>query len=422
VSPATVENVLVDPGPDTVDRRPVHGAVTASGRAAAGPADPVVTPGSGPLPRLGAAATLPLLLVLGLVALTPSSAIAQGDDDSTALALLRRAVAAATSVSYRGVQADATWTSSGITTRTIDVRQAESLRTMTVRASAGTAMTMTTPPVRAAAGMVDPLALIAAAYAVSYAGKDVVVGRTASVVVALRGGRVAARLWLDDDCGLLLRQEIWDLHGRLTRMTGFVALEEPLVGRVGAASTGTGVDLLGSPIGSPTAESGAAAGGLIGEPGTFGGGPGEGVAGVQSTASRLHSPCPDLLPGGFRLVDAREVAVPGATGPASRALQLTYSDGLSAMSVFVQNGRLPGSGLSGIIPQEWGGARVYLAPGWPVRAVWQGEGHVFTVVSDAPVDEVVAAARALPGVRGSTGLFRRVASLVHTVEVLLPGR
>lgn len=395
-------------------------------------ADPA--PATGPLPRLGNAA-LPFLLVLGLVALTPSSAVAQGDDDTTAMALLRRAVVAASSVSYRAVQVDATWTSTGMTTRTIDVRQHGGLRSMTVRASGTTAGRTTTEPVRSVAGPADPLALIAAAYAVSSAGKDEIAGRKASVVVALREGRVAARLWLDDACGLLLRQEVWDAHGRLTRMTGLVELEEPTTdgvlrsastdpvggptaGGSGRATVAQDADLLASVQGG----SGAAAGDLVGTPGAPGG-PSRGSApeDPRAVARRLHSPCPDQLPGGFRLVDAREVVVSGAGGPASRAVHLTYSDGLSAMSIFVQSGRLPVAGPSGTTAQVWDGARVYVAVGWPFRAVWQGEGQVFTVISDAPVDQVSAAVRGLPGAKASSGVLQRVGTFVSAARLLLPG-
>ena len=201
---------------------PVMRARAGDGPAAMRPG-PVMRPG--PLPRLGTAA-LPLLLVLGLVALTPSSAAAQGDDDSAALVLLQRAIVAASEISYRGLQVDATWTDSGMTTRMIDVQQAGGLRAMTVRGTGGTASTRMSVPVRPAGHGADPLTLLAGAFAVSLAGKDQVASRSASVVVALREGRVVARLWLDDGCGLQLRQEVWDSHGRLIRMISFIQLEE----------------------------------------------------------------------------------------------------------------------------------------------------------------------------------------------------
>ena len=141
----------------------------------------------------------------------------------------------------------------------------------------------------------------------------------------------------------------------------------------------------------------------------------------QAEAHRLHSPCLTVLPGGFRLVDAREVTV-AAGGAPSAVVHLTYSNGLSAMSVFFQNGRLPEAGVTGMLPQDWAGLRVHVGNGWPIRAVWQGGGQVFTVVSDASADEVVAASGVLPGDRAPSGVFDRIAAFVNGAAVLVPGR
>lgn len=395
----------------------------------------------GPLPRLGTAA-LPLLLVLGLVALTPSSAAAQGDDDSAALALLQRAIISASEISYRGLQVDATWTGSGMTTRMIDVRQAGGLRAMTVRGTGGAASTRMSVPVRTAGQGAAPLTLLAGAFAVSLAGKDQVASRSASVVVALREGRVAARLWLDDGCGLQLRQEVWDSHGRLIRMISFIQLEELVAGRDttaaaqvddrGAGGTdarGTGSGTAGRKRGRLTAAEVAGGDGAGGDgAGGVRGGAVRGGADVapadpdpQAEARRLRSPCPTVLPGGFRLVDVREVTA-AAGGAPSAAVHLTYSNGLSAMSVFFQDGRLPEAGVTGMPPQDWGGLRVYVGNGWPIRAVWQGGGQVFTVVSDASVDEVAAASAVLPGDRAPSRAFDRIAAFVNGAAVLVPGR
>jgi sigma-E factor negative regulatory protein RseB len=417
------------------------------------PTGPMARPG--PLPRLGTAA-LPLLLVLGLVALAPSSAAAQGDDDSAALALLQRAIIAASEISYRGLQVDATWTDSGMTTRMIDVRQAGGLRAMTVRGTGGTASTRMSVPVRPAGHGADPLTLLAGAFAVSLAGKDQVASRSASVVVALREGRVAARLWLDDGCGLQLRQEVWDSHGRLIRMISFIQLEELVADRDTTAAAqaddrgsggadGTGSGMVGGNTGTAGRDSGTAgrdsgtagrkrgrlaAAEVAGGDGAGGNGAG-GVRGgadaapadpdPQAEARRLQSPCPTALPGGFRLVDARE-GTPSAGGTPSAAVHLTYSNGLSAMSVFFQDGRLPEAGVTGMSPQDWGGLRVYVGKGWPIRAVWQGGGQVFTIISDASADEVAAASGVLPGDRAPSGVFDRIAAFVNGAAVLVPGR
>jgi sigma-E factor negative regulatory protein RseB len=364
------------------------------------------------------------LLVLGLVALTPSSAAAQGDDDSAALALLQRAIVSASEISYRGLQVDATWTDSGMTTRMIDVRQAGGLRAMTVRGTGGAASTRMSVPVRPPGYGAAPLTLLAGAFAVALAGKDQVASRSASVVVALREGRVAARLWLDDGCGLQLRQEVWDSHGRLIRMISFIQLEELAEGRDTTAA---------APVddrGAGGKQGRLAAAEVVGGDGAGGDGAGGVRSGMtvapgnpdpQAEARRLQSPCPTELPGGFRLVDARGVTA-AAGGTPSTAVHLTYSNGLSAMSVFFQEGWLPEVGVTGMSPQDWGGLRVHAGNGWPIRAVWQGGSQVFTVVSDASADEVAAASVVLPGDREPSGVFDRIAAFVSGAAVLVPGR
>jgi sigma-E factor negative regulatory protein RseB len=355
------------------------------------------------LPRLGPAA-LPFLLVLGLIAMSPASAAAQGDDDPAALALLRRAIAAAATVTYRGEQVDVTWTSAGMTTRILDVAQGAGLRQTTARAGGGGTSTTTTDSVRAPVAGIDPLTLLAGAYAVALAGRDQIAGRAAFAVVALRGGRVAARLWLDSATGLLLRQEIWDARHLLTRMVSFRTIRV-----IGAGSGGaTGLVPAAAPDLTVQQQPGAGAG-------ASGGGGGETP---QAAALRLHSRCPDVLPGGFRLVDVREEQLGPSAG--RTALHLTYSDGLSGLSVFEQAGRLPAAGVSGWSAQEWGGTRVWVGGGWPLRAVWQGGGRVYTAVSDAPLDELTAAVTVLPG-RDTPGMVQRVEVLVHAAAVLLPG-
>ncbi len=369
------------------------------------------------VPRLGSAA-LPLLLVFGLVTLCPASAAAHGDDDGAALALLRRAMVAANTVSYRGTQVDATWTPGGMTTRMIEVRQTGGVaRWATVRSSGtSTASTSTSLALRASGGAVDPLRLLAEAYALVPAGRDSVAGRASTEVAVLRHGRVAARLWIDDASGLLLRQEVWDARGRLTRMVSFVELG-------GVSVPGSGGAPAGAAPGAETAQTAA----TLGAPDAV---PADPAAGdPQAAAARLHSPCPPTLPGGYRLVDARRVTGGGGEQPeqpqrpaAVQALHLTYSDGLSALSVFVQDGRLPTGGPAGMTVQDWNGHRVYVAAGWPARAVWEGGGRVFTAVSDAPRDELADALAALPGQRTGSGMLDRISAIMRAASVLLPGR
>ena len=379
----------------------------ASSEAAGAP--PITRGAGGGLPRLGPAA-LPFLLVLGLIALSPASAAAQGDDDPAALALLRRAIAAAATVTYRGQQVDVTWTSAGMTTRILDVAQGGGRRETTVRAAGGGASTTTTASVRSPDVGIDPLTLLAGAYAVALAGRDQIAGRAALAVVALRGGRVAARLWIDAATGLLLRQEIWDTGHRLTRMVSFRTIQVLGVGSKGA--TGPVPAVTPDPPTQALALAGSGAGADAGASGSSG-------ETLQAAARRLGSRCPEVLPGGFRLVDVREEQLAGSAGPT--AVHLTYSDGLSGLSVFEQAGWLPAAGVPGLSAQQWGGTRVWVGGGWPLRVVWQGDGRVYTAVSDAPLDELTAAVAVLPH-RGTPGMVQRVEVIVHAAAVLLPGR
>jgi hypothetical protein len=79
------------------------------------------------------------------------------------------------------------------------------------------------------------------------------------------------------------------------------------------------------------------------------------------------------------------------------AVQLVYSDGLYTMSVFEQPGRVDPEALEGAVRDERHGIPVYRWPGAePERMVWNGDGHTFTAVTDAPADVLMAAVADLP--------------------------
>jgi negative regulator of sigma E activity len=95
------------------------------------------------------------------------------------------------------------------------------------------------------------------------------------------------------------------------------------------------------------------------------------------------------LPGQMELFDARLHDADGGD-----VVQLSYSDGLSTLSLFVQNGELPG-GLSGRT-RTMGGSPVLVSHDVLERVVWSGGGHTWTLVSDAPESVVDQAVVALP--------------------------
>lgn len=103
---------------------------------------------------------------------------------------------------------------------------------------------------------------------------------------------------------------------------------------------------------------------------------------------------PEALPGGFEVVDASALG----EGDAS-SLHLLYTDGLYAVSVYEQHGRLDGSAArdQGARPATLGDMHVYRWPGAePATVAWTGGARTFTAVSDAPPDVLRAALDALP--------------------------
>ena len=73
-------------------------------------------------------------------------------------------------------------------------------------------------------------------------------------------------------------------------------------------------------------------------------------------------------------------------------LHLTYSDGLSTLSVFEQPGRLDTAKLHGWRQERCGGTKVWSWSGAPLSVTWSAHGRVFSVVSDdaTRLDDVVA--------------------------------
>jgi hypothetical protein len=322
-------------------------------------------------PRALVGSAVPLVLLAGLVGLVPASA-ATGtqpeDDDALALALLRRAVLAASSLGYSGTQVLTSWRPGADTARLVHVeqwpdgRRVETLRDADVGGS-------------------------------SSGVRSVALGPADTDLSLRRGDVVAARLWLDDASGLLLRQEVNDAAGNVRRMFCFVDL------RVGAPPASPGS--AGAPSGR---SSSGASDATPPRPRTVSGAlvrvarvPAQRTAwhGATSAAERQSwcdsVGCPGVLPAGYRLLDARRGSAGGAP-----VLQLVYGDGLSSISVFVQSGRLDPDNLRGFRADTWDGAAVHVGDGWPARLTWQGGSRVFTAVSDAPLTDLRGTVASFP--------------------------
>lgn len=180
-----------------------------------------------------------------------------------------------------------------------------------------------------------------------------VAGRDAAVVVARdRDGRVRARFYVDRSTKLLLRRDVFDRVGSLSRSVRFVSVvtnaPAPAVPNV--------------PPGTPEVE--------------------------VATKTPDGFMAPSRL-GDFHLLGRYEH--PDGT------LQVFYGDGLFSLSVFEQRGlvdweAMPDGGLNGAVKGER--ARVYSTSAGTV-VVWGAGGLVLTGVSDAPADTVRAV---LPGV------------------------
>ncbi|MBA2445127.1 MAG: hypothetical protein H0V49_07340 [Nocardioidaceae bacterium] len=177
-------------------------------------------------------------------------------------------------------------------------------------------------------------------------------GRPTAVIEAIRDGQLAARFWVDQASGLLVRRDVYD--GRqLVRSSRFTSLN---VTRQAVSSH--------SPprISAPTANA---------------------LSMQFSPALRDEGwTCPDSLPGGGSLISLRRLE------GAQEGVQATYTDGLFTTSVFQQRGTLDPHSVDLLAETfHWtklrGGSSVYLRSGLPTVAVWQSGPFTYTVVTDA---------------------------------------
>ncbi|MEV4008823.1 MucB/RseB C-terminal domain-containing protein, partial [Actinomadura sp. NPDC049753] len=158
---------------------------------------------------------------------------------------------------------------------------------------------------------------------------------------------------------------------------------------------------LGRPLGGPSRFPGANAGSPAESAGASTAGAwGErldraGLAGLRGRGW----PVPEELPGRLALYEARREHGGGA-------LHLSYSDGLAAVSVFVQRGTLDERGMAGWQRTVRRGRTVYRRESLRRWAVSGGNGYVYTVVTDAPQSTATAVALNMP--RGSAPFRTRL--------------
>jgi negative regulator of sigma E activity len=293
-----------------------------------------------------------------------TAAAAPGPDDSArAVALLRRAQAAHTTIAYRGTRIVTAWwgpTASQATTVVLNVRHVPGEGTaFRVRggSTASPAETFVTQREIAAGSRAalegGPLRLLIANYSLQVAGSAKVAGRPAAVVTAVHRGVATARFWIDRATGLLLRREVYDADGRLSHASAFVNV------RIDSDSVIRALPpMMPQPMASVMSVSQL----------------------PRLVAAGWH--CPRSLPDGFALTDVHRMH------DASQAVQASYSDGLSTVSVFQQHGRLDADAFRDFARERIGGGTVYVKYGLPTYLSWAADGTVFTAVTDAPATYV----------------------------------
>lgn len=218
-----------------------------------------------------------------------------------------------------------------------------------------------------------------------------------AVVVSLTGrgtGAVRERLHIEPDSGLVLRRETFDDGGEPFRLVAYTALEfgSAEVPDVGAGWVEQEVEPVRTDISPRGVEIFRDMGWLV----------------------------PRELDGGFRLLDAG--AVGHGEGEGS-SLHLLYTDGLYALSVYEQQGRLDERAVrgAGAQPVRLGAIGAYRWPGAePAVMIWTAEGMTFTAVSDAPPDVLAAALAIFPHEAPARFTDRVRRGLSRAADVLWP--
>ncbi|GAA0283604.1 sigma-E factor regulatory protein RseB domain-containing protein [Cryptosporangium japonicum] len=312
-----------------------------------------------------------------------------GPAEQEALRLLRRAGRAQSETSYQGTKLFRSWSRWGELTATAFVRNVPG-QGVTVASDEGSA--------RSASGQRgvqidtaedsfdlsdETLDTLTSAYQIQVAAAERMLERPVTRVDVLRlSGTIVGRIWLDDATGLAVQRELLDTAGRVIRRTTF-----------------TGLSVLPTTSTPPPAAPA---------------GPDECAGGLSARQlAELDGQGWDL-PGtqlaGLTRVCARTVG----TG-ADRSIQLSYSDGLFALSLFAQRGRLDSAVPGGFSRQQVGDTEVYLRCGLYRELSWAGSGMVYTLVTDASDATVTTVVGSLPTVAEDTGVLARMSKGIRRV-------
>ena len=280
----------------------------------------------------------------------PPSGRSSAQAEREALSLLHAAARAGHDLAYSGTQLVASWQPERPVSGLVDVEHAPG-RGAHVAGGEGMVATAALDPRR--------LGLVAENYALSVLGDGICSGRSAHVVEARRqDGAVAGRFWLDRETGLLLRQQVFGPDGDRVRTSAFIDVS---VTQTEVAPSAV------RPLPLPDRRS------------------------VEALREGGW-PVPDTLPGGFRLLETSLAN----HGRGQEVLHLAYSDGLSSLSLFGQQGRLGTAGMAGFEADTVASRPVWVQHAAHERVVWSGAGRVWTLVSDASSTSVREAVATLP--------------------------
>jgi sigma-E factor negative regulatory protein RseB len=294
------------------------------------------------------------------------------------LRLMGQAAAACRGTAFSGVQVSRWWGPAGTLVSMTDIWHEPGGQTVASPVSAGALpeSTSATDPGPSVSMVISPqqMTLMQTSYVLEYAGPGSADGRPADVVAVDRpDGTLAAKYWLDGRTKLPLRRQLFDDHARVISDISLADL------RIGPGSLGGMPAAAAQPW--PRDLGGAAVGALRAQ----------------------GWPLPAELPGGMVQFAATETS---ASDSAGRTIGMSYSDGLSVISLFVQRGELPGA-MAGWRHIAIGGHDAYAVDPDDQTIAWSGDGYVFTVLADAPSAMVDQAIAALP--HGSPpGFFTRL--------------
>ncbi|MGH1562062.1 zf-HC2 domain-containing protein [Mumia sp. DW29H23] len=114
-------------------------------------------------------------------------------------------------------------------------------------------------------------------------------------------------------------------------------------------------------------------------------------------------PCHERLGTSLERVGAQWVDLSGDKG-----IALTYTDGVSTLTVYEQNGSLEREAIAGFERHDVGDTPVWVRTGEPSVATWDSDGIVFTVVTDGPSERLRDAVAHLPRQPQHDGMLDRV--------------